>query len=90
MFSTATVGMQHAAAEWAKFEITGVVDQQWNGAAPSLLYVQFLDLLFSTVKFLYFQVFHNFHKFTLNWYSQLFQISVFDETLRVLATPHVG
>jgi len=35
MFSTAIVGMQHAAGEWAKFEITGVVDYQWNGVAPS-------------------------------------------------------
>ena len=29
-------------------------------------YVEFLDLLFFIVKFLYFQVFHNFHIFTLN------------------------
>jgi len=34
MFSTGIVGMQHAAVEWAKLGITGVVDQQWNGAAP--------------------------------------------------------
>jgi len=38
----------------------------------------------------YCQVFHNFHIFTLNWYSQLFQISVFAATLRVFATLHVG
>jgi len=54
------------------------------------LYVQFLDLVFFIVKFLYFHVFHNFHIFTLNWYSQLIQISVFAATLRVFATPHVG
>jgi len=35
MFSTGIAGMQHAAAEWAKFGITGVVDWQWNGVAPS-------------------------------------------------------
>jgi len=27
--------MQHAAVELAKFGITGVVDQQWNGVAPT-------------------------------------------------------
>jgi len=48
------------------------------------------SLLFFIVKFLYFQVFHNFHIFTLNWYSQLFQISVSATTLRVFATPRVG
>jgi len=35
MFSTGTVGMQHAAAEWSKFGIAGAVDWQWNGVAPS-------------------------------------------------------
>jgi len=35
MLSTGIVGTQHAAVEWAKFGITGVVDQQWNGVAPS-------------------------------------------------------
>ena len=54
------------------------------------LYVQFLDLLFFIVNFLYFHIFHNFHIFTLNWYSQLFQISVFAGTLIIFATPHVG
>jgi len=52
--------------------------------------IKFLDLLFFIVKFLYFQVFHNFHIFTLNWYPQLFQISVFADKLRIFATPHVG
>jgi len=41
-------------------------------------------------KFLYFQVFHNFHIFTLNWYSQLFQISFFANTLGIFTTPHDG
>ena len=36
MISTDIAGMQHAAAEWAKFGMTGVVDWQWNGVAPSL------------------------------------------------------
>ena len=35
MFSEGIVGMQHAAVEWAKFGITGVVDLQWNVVAPS-------------------------------------------------------
>ena len=35
MFSTDIVGTQHAAAEWAKFGITGVVDSKWNGVATS-------------------------------------------------------
>jgi len=35
MFSTGIVGMQQATAEWAMFGITGVVDKQWNGVAPS-------------------------------------------------------
>ena len=36
MLSTSIVGMQHGAAvEWAKFGITGVIDEQWNGVAPS-------------------------------------------------------
>jgi len=39
---------------------------------------------------LYFQVFHNFHIFTLNRYSQLFQISVFANTFRIFKTQHVG
>jgi len=39
---------------------------------------------------LYFQVFHNFHIFTLNRYSQLFQITVFADTLGDFATPQVG
>ena len=38
----------------------------------------------------YCQVFHNFHIFTLYCYSPLFQISVFADTLRIFATPHVG
>ena len=44
---------------------------KWCSAFPLCLwlYVQFLDLLFFIVKFLYFQVFHNFHIFTLNWCS---------------------
>jgi len=46
--------------------------------------------IFFIVKFLYFQVFHNFHIFMLNGHLQLFQISVFADTLRVFATPHVG
>jgi len=33
------------------------------------------------VKFLYFQVFHNFDTFTLNWYSRLFKMSVFAATV---------
>jgi len=47
-------------------------------------------VIFFIVKFLYFQVFHNFHIFTLNWYSQLFPISVFAATHRDFAAPHVG
>jgi len=35
-------------------------------------------------------VFHYFHIFTSNWYSQLFQISVFADRLRAFATPHVS
>ena len=63
---------------------------KWCSAFPLILwlYVEFLDLLFFIVNFLYFQVFHKFHIFTLNWYSQLFQISVFADTLRIFATPH--
>ena len=65
---------------------------KWCSTFPLFLwlYVWSLDLLFFIVKFLYFQVFHNFHIFTLNWYSQLFQISVFADTLRIFASPHVG
>ena len=65
---------------------------KWCSAFPLILwlYVWFLDLLFFIVKFSYFQVFHTLHIFTSNWYSQLFQISVFANTLRVFTTPNVG
>jgi len=33
-------------------------------------------------KFLYFQVLHNFHIFTLNRHSQLFQLSIFAAALK--------
>ena len=65
---------------------------KWCSAFPLILwlYVWSLDPLFFVVKFWYFQVFHNFHIIMLNWYSQLFQISVFADTLRIFATPHVS
>ena len=52
---------------------------KWCSVFPLILwlYVWFLDWLFFLVKFIYFQVFHNFHIFTLNWYSQLFQLPFF-------------
>ena len=49
-----------------------------------------LLFFYCQVVILYFKVFHNFYIFTLNWYSQLFKISVSAATLRVFATLHVG
>ena len=88
MLLTGIVGIQHAVAEWAKFEITCEIVQRLIADFMALCVIPRFAIFI--VKFLYFQVFHNFHIFTLNWCSKLFQISVFSATLKVFTTPQVG